>query len=165
MRAHVDLPVFGAEMRETWNDGPPIVSPGTWANLNAFAAQLTAGGIDFSLYGIWALRDALEQDGHEVSQVLPAAVQWLRCAGPELASLTLEGADSSEGAAWLGPLCTQAGLTDLGFTTRRWNFWKSRLEGIAAAGGESADTAREGLSYLLTAGQQITAEGTAAGPP
>lgn len=155
MRAHVDLPIFGALMRETWNFDPPAVSPGTWANLNAFAAQLTVGGIDFSLYGIWALRDALEEDDQAVSQVLPAAVQWFRCAGPVLASLALNGAADPQRADWLGPLCTKAGLTDLGFTTRRWIFWRSRLEEIAAAGGEPADTAREGLLYLLTAGQQI----------
>jgi hypothetical protein len=155
MRAHVDLPIFGALMRETWNFDPPAVSPGTWANLNAFAAQLTVGGIDFSLYGIWALRDALEEDDQEVSSVLPAAVQWLRCAGPVLASLALSGA-VRDGAAWLGPLCVKAGLTELGYTTRRWNFWKSRLEEIAAAGGESAGSAWEGLRYLLAAGQQIT---------
>jgi hypothetical protein len=155
MRAHVDLPVFGAQMRETWNFAPPAVSPGTWANLNAFVAQLTAGGIDFSLYGIWALRDALEMDEQDVSPVLPAAVQWFRCAGPVLASLALKGAAHPQRADWLGPLCAKAGLTDLGFTIRRWNFWKSRLEEIVAAGGESADTAREGLRYLLAVGQQI----------
>jgi hypothetical protein len=153
---YVDLPVFGPEMRETWNDSPPGMSPGSWANLNAFAAQLTVGGIDFSLYGIWALRDALEADDGDVSLVLPAAVQWLRCAGPALASLALNGAISDNSAAWLGPLCVNAGLTDLGYTTRRWNFWKSRLEEIAAAGGESAGLAREGLRYLLAAGQQET---------
>jgi hypothetical protein len=155
MRAHVDLPVFGAQMRETWNFDPPAVSPGTWANLNAFAAQLTVAGIDFSLYGVWALRDALEQDERDVSMVLPAAVQWFRCAGPVLASLALNGVAHPQRADWLGPLGTKAGLTDPGFTTRRWNFWKSRLEELAAADGESADTAREGLRYLLTAGQQI----------
>ena len=157
MRAHVDLPVFGALMRETWNDAPPAMSAGSWANLNAFAAQLTAGGIDFSLYGIWALREALEDDDSEISVVLPAAVQWFRCAGPALASLARKGAGVLHGGAdRLGPLCTQAGLTDGGFTTRRWSFWQSRLEEIAAAGGETAGTAREGLRYQLTAGKQIT---------
>lgn len=118
-----------------------------------FRCPLTAGGIDFSLYGIWALLDALETDDGDVSSMLPAAVQWLRCAGPVLASLALNGALSDDGAAWLGPLCVNAGRMDLGYTARRWNFWKSRLEEIAAAGGESAGLAREGLRYLLAAGR------------
>ena len=58
--------------------------------------------------------------------------------------------------AWTGPLCVNVGLTDLGYTTRRWNFWKSRLEEIAAAGGEPAGMAQDGLRYLRSAGHQAT---------
>ena len=147
MRVHVDLPVFGAQMRETWNFPPPAVSAQSWANLNAFAAQLTSTGSDFSLYAIWALRDALEEK-NEVSQVLPAAVQWFRHAGSVLASMALGYPADAHGADWVGELCRDAGLTDHGFTIRRWNFWKGRLEGIAAAGGETAAKAREGLQYM-----------------
>jgi len=39
LRVYVDLLVFGPEMRETWNDSPPNMSPDSWANLNAFAAR------------------------------------------------------------------------------------------------------------------------------
>jgi hypothetical protein len=152
MRAHVDLPVFGAEMRETWNFQPPEVSAESWANFNAFAAQLTAADIDFALYGIWALRAALEEDGDEVPQVLPAAVQWLRHAGPVLASLTREGAADPHGYDQPGRLCREAGLTDPGFTIRRWNFWRDRLAVISAAGGDAAVKAREGLQYMLATG-------------
>ena len=148
MRAHVDLPVFGAQMRETWNFPPPAVSAQSWANLNAFAAQLTLAGIDFSLYAIWALRDALEEESHEISQVLPAAVQWFRHAGSVLASLALGCPADAHGAGWVGELCRETGLTDRGFTIGRWNFWKGRLEDIAAAGAETAAKAREGLQYM-----------------
>lgn len=147
-RAYVDLPVFGAQMRETWNFAPPILSMQSWANLNAFAAQLTVAGIDFSLYAIWAFRHALEEDSPEASQELPAAVEWFRHAGPVLASLALEGTAVAHGADRAGELCRQAGLTDHGFTIGRWDFWKGRLEDIAAAGGESAGKAREGLRYI-----------------
>jgi hypothetical protein len=153
MRAHVDLPVFGAQMRETWNFPPPTVSAESWANLNAFAAQLTAAGIDFSLYAIWALRDALEENYREVSQVLPAAVQWLRHAGSVLASQALESAADSYRRDRVGKLCREVGLIDHGFTIRRWNFWRGRLEDIAAMGGESAEKAREGLQYMLAPGE------------
>src|SRR5579863_5171665 len=110
MRAHVDLPVFGAQMRETWNYPPPAVSAQSWANLNAFAAQLTLAGIDFSLQAIWALRDALEEERHEISQVLPAAVQWFRHAGSVLAFLALERTADAHGRDRVGELCREAGL-------------------------------------------------------
>jgi hypothetical protein len=151
MRAHVDLPVFGAQMRETWNFPPPAVSAQSWANLNAFAAQLTLAGIDFSLYAIWALRDALEGESQEISLVLPAAVEWFRHAGPVLASLALGGHTDAHRADWVGNLGREAGLTDHGFTIRRWNFWKGRLEDIAAAGAETAPKAYEGLRYMHAA--------------
>jgi hypothetical protein len=154
MRAHVDLPVFAAQLRHTWNFPPPAVSAPWWANVNAFTAQLTAAGLDFSLYAIWALRDALEEgDGHQLARVLPAAVAWLRHAGPVLASMAVERRAEGYGRDRPGTLCQQAGLTDRGFTIGRWNFWRRRLEDIAAAGGEHADKAREGLQYMLTSGQ------------
>ena len=152
MRAHVDLPVFGAQMRETWNFPPPAVSAQSWANLNAFAAQLTAAGIDFSLYAIWALREALEEDGHDVSQVLPAAIQWFRQAGSVLASLALERAADAHRRDQVGQLCRESGLIEHGFTIRRWDFWSSRLEAIAATGGKTAEKAREGLQYMRSSG-------------
>jgi hypothetical protein len=153
MKAHVDLPVFGAQMRETWNETPPIRSAESWANLNAFAAQLTLGGIDFSLYAIWALRDALEDDEYELALVLPAAVQWLRLAGPALAALARKGATYQIGDH-AGPLCRRAGLTAAGFSTRRWEFWRNRLEEIAASRPEPGGLGRDGLRYLLSASRE-----------
>ena len=147
MRAHVDLPVFGAQMRETWNFPPPAVSAGTWANLNAFAAQLTVAGVDFSRYAIWALREALEEDSPELPRVLPAAVEWFRLAGPVLASLAQRAADA-DGSDQAGRLGREAGLADRGFSVGRWNFWRHRLEDISAAGGDTAAKAREGLEYM-----------------
>ena len=148
MRAHADLPVFGAQMRETWNFSPPAVPAVTWANLNAFAAQLTVAGVDFSLYAIWALRAALEEDSPDLRRVLPAAVEWFRHAGPELASLAVQRAAYAHGSDQGGTLCLGAGLADRGFSVGRWNFWRRRLEDIAAAGGDTAVHARRGLEYM-----------------
>jgi hypothetical protein len=150
------LPVFGAQMREVWNDSPPDMPAASWANLNAFTAQLTVAGIDYSLYAIWALRLALEDDGtvYEaqagLAQLLPAAVEWLRLAGPQLASLAARENSWAYGDS-PGPLCRQAGITEGGFTTRRWDFWLTRLADIAAAAGETSDDAQQGLRYLLAA--------------
>jgi hypothetical protein len=58
LKVFADLPLFGAQMREAWDIGAdPPGSTDVWANMNAFAARLTAAGIDFSTYAIWALRD------------------------------------------------------------------------------------------------------------
>jgi hypothetical protein len=148
MRAHADLPVFGAQMRETWNFSPPAGPAGTWANLNAFAAQLTVAGVDFSLYAIWALREALEEDSPELPRVLPAAVEWFRHAGPVLASLAVQRAADARGGDQAGRLCREAGLAGRGFSVGRWNFWRRRLEDISAAGGDTAVMARQGLEYM-----------------
>jgi hypothetical protein len=156
MRAHADLPVFGAQMRETWNSAPPARSAQSWANLNAFAAQLTAVGIDFSIYAIWALREALEEDGPEIEQVLPAAVQWLRHAGPVLGSRAAECAADVLGRDQPGRLGREAGLTGHGFTIERWDFWRRRLDDLAATGGQIAAEAREGLRYMDASGGQIS---------
>jgi hypothetical protein len=153
MRAHVDLPVFGAQMRETWNFPPPAVSAGTWANLNAFAAQLTMAGLDFSRYAIWALRDALEEDSPELPLVLPAAVEWFRQAGPVLASLAVQRAADADGSDQAGRLCREADVAGRGFSVGRWNFWRRRLEDISAAGSDTAAKAREGLEYMPPCGQ------------
>ena len=151
MRAHADLPVFGAQMRETWNFSPPAVPARTWANLNAFAAQLTVAGVDFSRYAIWALREALEEDSPELPLVLPAAVEWFRHAGPVLASLAGQRAADADGGDQAGRLCREAGLAGRGFSVGRWNFWRRRLEDISAAGGDTAAKARQGLEYMREA--------------
>lgn len=61
------LLLLGASGRESWNDSPGCgagwtdVEVAAFRNVNAFVARLTAEGIyDFMLYGMWALRDALE---------------------------------------------------------------------------------------------------------
>ena len=125
----------------------------TWANLNAFAAQLTVAGVDFSRYAIWALREALEEGSPELPLVLPAAVEWFRHAGPVLASLAVQWAADADGSDQAGRLCREAGLAGRGFSVGRWNFWRRRLEDISAAGGDTAAKAREGLEYMPPRGQ------------
>ena len=66
-----DLPIFGAELRETWDQGPweerpedtPFYIEGgqftadVWASLHAFTARLTAASVsNFEAYAIWTLR-------------------------------------------------------------------------------------------------------------
>ncbi|KAJ7681983.1 hypothetical protein DFH06DRAFT_285073 [Mycena polygramma] len=91
---------FGPSGREMWNDLPgcgagwhsPEVR--AWINVNAFVARLTAQGVrDIRVYGVWALRDTLEDEitigGHHPADsvdqmaegMFETAAVWVRLAG------------------------------------------------------------------------------------
>jgi len=87
----------GPSARESWNDFPgcgagyALPEIHAWQNVNAFVARLSAGEVsDFWRYGIWALRDGLEEvdaektnaDEHNTS-VSTTAV-WILVVGKEL---------------------------------------------------------------------------------
>ena len=86
-----DLPILGATMRETWNDGPlddvssiTFFPPDVWANLNAFAARLTAASVlNFETYAIWILQHTLEEEVRDrvIDDNMPAAATWIAYAG------------------------------------------------------------------------------------
>lgn len=83
LKVFTDLPCFGAQMREAWDmRADPRGSPDVWANMNAFAARLTAAGFDFSLYAIWTFRDCLEEGDLPGRADLRAVVPWFRHCGP-----------------------------------------------------------------------------------
>ncbi|GAA0578101.1 hypothetical protein GCM10010172_73670 [Paractinoplanes ferrugineus] len=130
LRVCTDLPVLGAQLREEWNGGRPIAE---WTALNSFAARLTAAGThDALLLGLWTISAALETfDGPPEN--LPAAVEWFRHAGSQLAGATVHGRTY---AARLGPLAEQAGVPDppAGFSFQRWAFWRRRLESLSTEG-------------------------------
>jgi len=140
-RVYADRPAFGANMREEWDltffgqNRPPEA----WPNLNAFAARLTVVGVDFSLYALWTLRDCLEEKEEASSAELALVAQWFTICGSLLASHSARGYSPPEwdAAARVGELCTRQGITEGGFSPRRWKFWRSRLE--AHAKGPDAD--------------------------
>ncbi|GIF25681.1 hypothetical protein BJ973_003960 [Actinoplanes tereljensis] len=125
LRVFLDLPVFGAQLREEWNGGR---SAAEWTALNSFAARLTAAGThDGLLLGLWTISAALETfDGP--AENLDAAIEWFRHAGEQLAGATIHGRTY---AARLGELAEQAGV---GFGVPRWAFWRSRLEALSREG-------------------------------
>lgn len=61
-----EMRVFGPALREHWNispdaDDPLPIDQRSWRNINMFLARLwIAGDSDVSLYGLWAVRNALE---------------------------------------------------------------------------------------------------------
>jgi hypothetical protein len=154
LKVFADLPLFGAQMREAWDLGAdPPGSADVWANMNAFAARLTAAGIDFSLYAIWTLRDCLEEERPVGSADLRAAVPWFEHCGELLARLARQSgslAQGDAGPARLGRLCTDTGMTRGGFTIERWEFWRIRLADLANETGAAAHQAWTALRYMTT---------------
>lgn len=90
-----------------------------WENLQTFLGLLTVRGYpDKKLYGLWTLRDALEEQEYDK---FPAAVGWIIMAGKVLYNSTDEyaphgGADPARpGRLFQG---------NRGFSKERWAFWK-----------------------------------------
>ena len=164
-RVWADLPQLGAEMRERWNASPPDTNAIRWANFNAFLARCTQSGVhDGTLFGVWALREALETSrtrtkresdgnrkaeskalGHEevpLEEVLPAAVEWLNYAREHLAQMSKQGSKLDRGEnqpdpTWLGPMAREGGVQESGLSVGRWRFWARRLEEISQAKDDS----------------------------
>lgn len=138
-----DLPIFGAEMRGTWNDGPlneildevgsmhsTFFPPNVWANLNAFAARLTAASVvNFEIYAIWILRHTLEEEVRDkaIDNNLPAAATWFAYAGWLLYHNAAKEYPPSMGVPPPDIRYLRAFPT-AGFSEERWEFWKERLE-------------------------------------
>jgi hypothetical protein len=109
-----------------------------WININAFLAILTkdnaesssGGPLDFSLYGIWSLRDALEGDE---SATLPqykkdTAKVWIKLAGQTLKKLseqekTFDGKMAAPGSAFSSKQWK-------GYNNERWEVWNTRLQNV-----------------------------------
>jgi hypothetical protein len=165
---HTDLPVLGPAVRVAWNVQPPDIPVPVWTRRNAFAAQLTAArpgsaAFNFAVYAIWVLRPALEGEDDDPSagerddrrraaaRHLPAVVEWFRHCGPVLAAHSREHRScarrgSDPGA--LGPAAERSGLRETGFNPARWDFWRRRLQAVAADGGEAGGPARYALDLM-----------------
>lgn len=137
---------FGMACREAFNDAPssyggyytPEIE--AWAGFNAFLAYTTLKGIqDLSLFAIWTLREALEDQVESDPRVslqqkydllVPAASAWIIGMGKELYRLEKDltptddrqGNPAKGGELWKGKA---------EFSKERWALWKSRFEDIS----------------------------------
>lgn len=106
-----------------------------WVNLNAFVARITAGyrpsePFDYSLYGIWTLRTALEDEDSAAAlphdAPLQAAAVWLIYAAQAMlekcqSNFEYDGKVAKEGASLKG-----RGWK--GCSMERWQLWEERLK-------------------------------------
>lgn len=142
-----DLPGFGMVLRRRWNDAPPGMTAGAWAGLNGFAARLTARGVrDCGLFGLWSLRGALEvprartareSDEAPLEELLPGAVEWVEGCGEVLLGFCREGRgverEGGPDPTWLGQMGVERGVSETGFSMKRWGLWRERLGEVADA--------------------------------
>ena len=139
--------IFGASMRETWNDMPTGFGPSDymtvqqWTNLNAFVARLTAAGVcDFSLYAIWSMRSTVETEAtaSELDILLPASAMWIEYAGRKLYESEKEWpiSPTQGNPAGGGPLWTGKS----GFCKERWRLWKRMFENAKGRSDISEET-------------------------
>ncbi|CAD0086598.1 unnamed protein product [Aureobasidium mustum] len=142
------LPLFGQQARECWNfPSDKEVDTKTrdvWINVNAFVARLTAAAInehggerqgysplDYSLYGIWSLRSALEEKRENlpgkttVDASVGAVAVWIVYAGPTLRGLSESNKTYSGKVAKPGSKFKDQEWR--GYTKDRWQSWKEEL--------------------------------------
>ncbi|KAJ6519117.1 hypothetical protein C8R45DRAFT_950300 [Mycena sanguinolenta] len=139
------LTILGAATRETWNDSPggqfeySKAAIEAWANVNAFVARLTAENVrEYSIYAIWAMRDALEErreeEGDWLDATVPAAAAWIGVWGREMYTcredLTPEDPRYGNPAKPGNYMIQRTGNKKPEWSPERWAFWKLRLEEI-----------------------------------
>lgn len=136
------LPIFGAEVRESWDQGPweelpedtPFYleggqfTPDVWTSLNAFTARLTAASVsNFEMYAMWILRHTLEEVriDKEVDDNLPAAAIWIIYAGQYIYHNAAKEYTDTATRRPPGIQCIRTFSKP--FSKDRWSFWKERF--------------------------------------
>ncbi|KAK1994907.1 hypothetical protein LX36DRAFT_583411 [Colletotrichum falcatum] len=157
------LPTFGWVARDLWNFDAldPSASKAEkagWDNLSALAAQLTARAdldnpqdpFDLSLYGLWALRTAFEQDhpaGADVAAAVRQASLWINYSRDALQKLSAKNRTFDAKSGNPGAKFADRGWK--GFNDERWSAWADaftsaqasleddEVKGLAAKAAES----------------------------
>ncbi|KAK2063358.1 hypothetical protein LY76DRAFT_503918 [Colletotrichum caudatum] len=145
-----DLPTFGWVARDLWNFDAldPSASKdekAAWDNLSVFAAQLTARAdlnnpqdpFDFSLYALWALRTAFEEEhpaGADVAAAVRQAYLWINYSGDALQKLSAKSRDFDAKSG--KPGANFADREWKGLNDERWNAW---AEAFTSAHASLAD--------------------------
>lgn len=132
-----------------------------WYNQTAFVAQLTARAVeedpddetlDFSRFGLWHMRKALEKgDKDRVPEAdIQHAALWVRFAGERLRQLSADGEEMPARTGIPGSRYRDRGWK--GFTEDRWRVWKDELKEaqgrVEGEGGELVRAAVEKMERL-----------------
>ncbi|PKS11277.1 hypothetical protein jhhlp_003039 [Lomentospora prolificans] len=138
------LPTFGWVARDLWNWN--IHDPNAtaedfqdWDNKTAFLARLTSRSdpndgrnLDASMYALWAMRSAFEQDCPENVSNAPAirnAAIWIIYAGKALRRSVSNQVDMPDRCGVPGSKLSEKEWR--GFNAERWSLWKKGFEEAA----------------------------------
>ncbi|KAL0934946.1 uncharacterized protein CTRU02_209537 [Colletotrichum truncatum] len=148
-----DLPTFGWVARDLWNFDVTDASASkeeraSWDNLAAFLAQLTARAsidrtrsdpLDFSMFGLWALRTAFEEE-HPAEADTEAAVRqaylWIQYAGDTLKKLSVDGYKLEERTGIAGTKYEET-KDWKGFNQERWDLWTDEFKTAQTSSSDS----------------------------
>ncbi|USW53489.1 hypothetical protein Slin15195_G068080 [Septoria linicola] len=153
-----NLLLLGPSFRESWNDSPgcgagwskPEVE--AWINAEAFVARLTVCGVKkFWNYGVWALRDGLEERPNSIyfrpereEEVLDcyvtAAAVWVVIAGKEMWEFVERDRDFETRYGLDEALPKLPWEGDGVWTRARWRYWKEKFESVAQRPGLVSST-------------------------
>lgn len=103
-------------------------------NWTAFLAQLTARSaadddspFDFSLFALWSMRSAFEEDGGADSETaVKLAALWVRFAGEHLRKLSADGERLPQNCGLPGSKYAECGWR--GYNNDRWKAWTDELK-------------------------------------
>ncbi|KAK4502173.1 hypothetical protein PRZ48_005598 [Zasmidium cellare] len=133
-----DLPTFGWSIRDAWNKAAGKDSDqkakDQWINLNAFTALLTASAHsktndspDLSLFGVWSLRQAFEeQDTSDAA--IAAAAAWFVYAAPTIYDFSQKGKSFDGKVAKPGSAFSSQSWN--GYTQDRWQAWTRKVHEV-----------------------------------
>ena len=176
-----DLPVLGWELREAWNFGVrsqlrdirsqgliciPIaatdaseqIQKDQWINLNAFTATLISSlhssaidRPDYSLFGIWTIRTALEDQEQPDDAAVEAAAVWLMYTASAMWDFSQQSKSFDGKVAAPGSLFKDQNWT--GFSESRWNAWLQRLDDLKATSSSegNAQLVQQALGAMSSA--------------
>ena len=162
------LPLFGMQVRESWNNGPwtrwpenlpPPLPAWTsypqheWADLNAFVARLTAASVsNFDTLASWILRHTLEEERYaqEINENLPAAASWIMQAGLMLYSNAARE-DTAPPEVYQSQQVVYLRKFTKRFCEERWAYWKERFAIFCedtSLGSEARSSAKDAVKHM-----------------
>jgi hypothetical protein len=162
-----NLCMLGPCATESYNDAPggtmgfTGVETRMWENLNAFFAHLTATGtVDFMIYGVGAMRNALEGGiarqnqmrmtrefkGEWIDITVGVIFVWLQIAGEEMYARVRYREETEEPEVLMenGMSVEWKGEP----TAARWAFWKRRLAKLSQDNDDDAMRALVRMHYI-----------------
>ncbi|KAK3990912.1 hypothetical protein QBC44DRAFT_59236 [Cladorrhinum sp. PSN332] len=134
-----DLPTFGWAARDNFNfdvhdkANSKSEERQEWENIAYFLATLTAlepvkPVFDFSLFGLWTLREAFESNEGDTEEGVKLAAIWVHVAGKRLKGLSKKGKDFDSRLGVAGPKYEEKHADWIGFSEERWGIWKEGFQ-------------------------------------